>query len=284
MRARLSAFFRNPMSLALGVILIAAFVLRVYDLNWDQGQYLHPDERYISDVITSRIVFEWPPNIDNLLDPEHSLLNPRSNDPNTERPRDFAYGSLPLFVTDLTGSLLFKITGNDWSAYYGKVYEVGRVLSALFDTLTVLLVYLIGRRVASKSVGLLAAIVAAFTPMAIQLAHFFTTDSWLTFFVALTLLWTIEASDTGRFRWFLASGLAVGLAMATKGSVFTLGGIVVVAALFDLWNRETRKKANSSWFHRSPRNSALRQWARLSPSPSLNPTRSPGRAPTSIKS
>ena len=76
MRARLSAFFRNPMSLALGVILIAAFVLRVYDLNWDQGQYLHPDERYISDVITSRIVFEWPPNIDNLLDPEHSLLQP----------------------------------------------------------------------------------------------------------------------------------------------------------------------------------------------------------------
>ena len=93
-----------------------------------------------------------------------SLLNPRSDDPNTGKARDFAYGALPLFVTDWTGTILYKITGNDWSAYYGKVYEVGRVLSALFDTLTVLIVYLIGRRVASRSVGLLAAIVAAFTP------------------------------------------------------------------------------------------------------------------------
>src|SRR5262245_39377869 len=87
-------------TLAILLILMAAFALRVFDLNWDEGHYLHPDERFIADVITSRIVFQWPPNWDNLRDPEHSLLNPRSVDPDNGNQRDFAYGALPLFVTD----------------------------------------------------------------------------------------------------------------------------------------------------------------------------------------
>ena len=60
--------------------------------------------------------------------------------------------------------------------------------------------------------------------MSIQLAHFFTTDSWLTFFVTLCLLACVKAADRGTTRWFAVAGATLGLAMATKGSVFALGG------------------------------------------------------------
>lgn len=234
---RLRAICTNRTFLALGVVLIAALSLRLYNLNWDEHQYLHPDERFIADVSTSRIVVQWPPEWDNLFDPDHSLLNPRSDDPNTGLPRDFSYGALPLIVTDLAGSTMSKITGDNWSSYSGKLYQVGRFLSAIFDTLTVLIVFFIGRRVRSNAVGLAAAAVAAMTPMAIQLAHFFTTDSWLTFFVSLTLLLSMRAIDSGRRRSFLLCGIGFGLAMATKGSVFTLSGVVAVAVFYAAWVR-----------------------------------------------
>ena len=35
-------------------ILLVAFVLRIWNLNWDQGTHQHPDERYWS-IITSEI-------------------------------------------------------------------------------------------------------------------------------------------------------------------------------------------------------------------------------------
>src|SRR5687767_1500510 len=87
---------------ALGGVLILAFALRVYGLDWDRGNYLHPDERHIvSDIMIGRISLIWPPDVDALLDPATSPLNPRSIDPKTQQPREFAYGTLPIFVTEL---------------------------------------------------------------------------------------------------------------------------------------------------------------------------------------
>lgn len=219
----------------MAVLLLAAFALRIYGLNWDDGQYLHPDERYIVEyVLVGRI--HWPSSWHNLFDPAHSSLNPRSDDPATGKPRDFAYGALPLFVTGAAAQVMTWITGVNWHAT-DHVYKVGRFLSALLDTLTVLLIFLIGRRVFSKRVGLAAAVIAALAPMSIQLAHFFTTDSWLTFFVAVTILWSIRAAESGKARWFAAAGAGFGLAMATKGSVFTLAGLLAVTAAYDFWRR-----------------------------------------------
>jgi YYY domain-containing protein len=228
--------------IAIILILMAAFALRVFDLNWDEGHYLHPDERFVALVITDRIVFEWPPDWDNLRDPEHSLINPRSVDPKSGNPRDFAYGALPLYVTDWVSTALSHLTGDNWSTYYSGVFKVGRFLSAVFDTLTVLMIFLIGRRAFGKRIGLISAAIAAATPMAIQLAHFYTTDSWLTFFVAVTLYGAIRASESGAVRWFAFTGAAFGLAMASKGSVFTLAGIVAIAIIYDAVSRFRRQE------------------------------------------
>ena len=224
--------------IALGTLLLAALALRVFGIDWDDGRRLHPDELFITDwVLVDRIRPTWPPDVGNLLDPATSPLNPRSIDPATGRFRDdYAYGALPLLVTEAAAGVASLATGDDWHAA-DRVYLVGRALSALLDTVTVLVVYLIGRRLASARVALLAATVAALAPMSIQLAHFFTTDSWLSCFVALTLLWAIRAAEGGRVRAFALAGAGVGLGMATKGSVFTLAGLVAVAVAYDAWER-----------------------------------------------
>ena len=237
LRSRFAPSRLAPSTVALIALLLAAFALRVYGLNWDDGHYLHPDERYVAIVISERIDFAWPPSVDNLLDPATSDLNPRSVDDKGDY-REFPYGALPLFVTDLAAELLNRVDGAERNWHdYGQVYKVGRSISALLDTLTVLLIYLIARRAFSSRVGLGAATVAALAPMSIQLAHFFTTDSWLTFFVALCLLCAVRAAEGGSWRWFAAAGASFGLAMATKGSVFTLAGLLGVTGLYDAWRR-----------------------------------------------
>lgn len=225
------------MGLALAVVLFAALALRLFGLNWDQGQSLHPDERFIIDyVMIGRIHLEWPLPVSELLDPSLSGLNPRSDDPETGDPRSFAYGTLPLFVTEVAAEAMTRLTGDDWH-WRDRVYLIGRAFSALLDTGTVLLTFLLARKLASRRVALLAALVAACAPLSIQLAHFFTTDSWLTFFVALCLLWSIEAAMTGSRRWFAAAGIALGLALATKGSVFALSAVLGIALVINATRR-----------------------------------------------
>ncbi|MDQ3695019.1 MAG: DUF2298 domain-containing protein [Chloroflexota bacterium] len=241
-------------AIALLTVVLAALGLRLYALNWDDGRNLHPDELYVAkDVLIQRISFTWPPDWDNLLDPAASGLNPRSADPNTGELREYPYGALPLLVTDTFAAILGWVTGDNWNAT-DRAYLVGRALSAVFDTLTVVVVYAIGSRVFSSSVGLFAALFAALAPMSIQLAHFFTTESWLTFFVSLTLYGAIRAAESGAGRWFAASGFAFGLAMATKGSVFALAGLIGAALLYDCWRRWRTDGAGSDALYVLPRN------------------------------
>ncbi|MFM8594356.1 MAG: glycosyltransferase family 39 protein, partial [Chloroflexota bacterium] len=236
----------TPFAVALLIVWAMALTVRVYAITWDEGQDLHPDELFVAKiVIVDRIRLDLPIDWANLLDPEHSTLNPRSNDPNSETPREFAYGALPLLVTDFVAWILTGITDVQWN-YGERVYLVGRAMSALVDSLTVLVVYLMGRMVAGKRVGLIAALFAALAPMMIQLSHFFTTDVWVAFFVALCLWHTMRAAKSPTIGNFVVAGFAAGLAMASKGSVFTLFGVIVAAAIGSLYLSSWRNEVGRS--------------------------------------
>ncbi|MDQ2784210.1 MAG: DUF2298 domain-containing protein [Chloroflexota bacterium] len=211
----LGRFVRTPW-LLLPIALIA-FLLRVHGLNWDAGYHLHPDERFITEVITDRILPDWPPNWRALLDPEHSPLNPRSNDPATSQPRDFAYGSLPLYVTKAVAGTMQVATGTAWTDY-DHVYLVGRVLSALLDIGTLLLVYALARRYGRAYANLAAALFAVCV-LPIQLAHFFATDTWVTFFATAAVFAFVRAAERQRTRDFVIAGALVGAGVASKASV-----------------------------------------------------------------
>ena len=218
-------------AVALFIVFLAALALRLYGIDWDDGADLHPDELFVAKIaLIDRIQFGWPPDIGTLLDPARSGLNPRSADPATGQFREFAYGALPLWVTDATAWALSRLTGTDWNGM-DHAYLVGRVISATLSALTILPIAGLGTSLAGRPVGLMAALFAALAPMSIQLAHFFTTDSWLTFFVALCLLACVTAAKYGRPMRYASAGAAFGLAMATKGSVFALAVPIAIALL-----------------------------------------------------
>ncbi len=198
-------------------IALIAFALRVHGLNWDDGYHLHPDERNITIVITERILPDWPPRWDALLDPNHSPLNPRSDDPATGQPRDFAYGSLPLFVTKGVAASMQVVTSTPWTNY-DHIYLVGRVLSALLDLGTLLIVYALARRYGRVYANFAAALFAVCV-LQIQLAHFFATDTWVTFFATAAVLAFVRAAERQHARDFIVAGALVGAAVASKASV-----------------------------------------------------------------
>jgi hypothetical protein len=163
--------------------LLAAAALRFYALDWDHGQFFHPDERAIMEA-TVKIGLPVPFKLSSLLSPQ-SPLNPQF----------FAYGSLPFYLTKATASFLGLFRRN--LLEYGNIRLVGRAYSVLFDLGTIVLIYLLGETLYDRRAGLLAAVFITFTVLHIQLAHFYAVDGVLTFFIVLAVYLAVDVMRTG---------------------------------------------------------------------------------------
>ena len=202
---------------ALLAILGFATSVRLYGVEWDDNHHLHPDERFLA-IVSDKIRF--PANPLDYFDTRRSTLNPY----NARDIDGFAYGMVPLFLTRAVAEQYGLAT-------YDGIPKVGRVLSALFDVGTVLLVFLLGRLVYGRGVGLVAATISAATVTHIQLSHFYAVDTFLAFATTLALY----AAYRAWLRWgvlsFVLLGFAAGLALATKLSAALLAPIVLLAVV-----------------------------------------------------
>jgi hypothetical protein len=208
--------------LALIAILVLGGVFRFYNVNWDKGTYhIHPDERHTAMVITS---IQWPASLGEYLNTSQSPLNPRNVD------KVYFYGSAPLFLTKYVATLLDR-TG------YDQIHLVGRVLSGIFDLGSVLFLFFLARRLFDWRVGLFASFLLALTALNIQGSHYFTVDTFLTFFVMLTIWFTLDMAEGGGWPSYVGLGLSMGLTMACKVSVFLLVAVVALGALIRLRRR-----------------------------------------------
>jgi 4-amino-4-deoxy-L-arabinose transferase-like glycosyltransferase len=239
--------------LLLALITLAGGALRFYRLDWDGGHYLHPDERYITWVATT---IRWPENLQAWTDPGHSTLNPfywpaQPTQYNIQSKQDqariFAYGHFPLYllvvVIEVLGALAKRLpfVSTDWILTYWALTLVGRVLSAAFDTATILVTFGLGQAWASRlpvggrAVGLIAAACVAFAPLHIQLAHFYAVDTLMTFFVTSTLWFMVRYAQEKRLRDGLAGGVCAGLAIGSKFTAAWLLLLWIGLLLTDAW-------------------------------------------------
>jgi 4-amino-4-deoxy-L-arabinose transferase-like glycosyltransferase len=95
-------------------------------------------------------------------------------------------------------------------------YQVGRLLTAAFGALTVLVIYLIGRQIRGKRSGLLAAALLGGSYLHVIHSHYATFDVMVAFLVSLTLLFSELLRTRLEARWYFLAGLCAGLAGATK--------------------------------------------------------------------
>ncbi len=192
--------------LILFLILILAAFFRFYNVNWDGGHQLHPDERAIVMTVDK---LQIPKNFSDFLRPESSW-----------NPKFFAYGSFPMYLLFATGNIAGIF--NPLLAHYGSINLIGRILSAFADIVTVFLIFKISRKLFNSSIGYLAAFFYTVSVLPIQLSHFFAVDTLLTCFITATLYLLILFYEKPTSYKSLLIGLFFGLALATKISALVL--------------------------------------------------------------
>jgi hypothetical protein len=161
----------------LALILIVAAVFRFNALEtWDGDSHQHPDERFMT-IVASQV--SMPASIADYFNTARSSLNPYANGQS-----NYAYGQLPLTLTRWVAEALPVPNQGPAFTSYERVYEVGRVLSALSDLGTIIFAWLLARRVFGVRVAHLTALLLALTVLDIQLSHFFAVDTFATFFAA----------------------------------------------------------------------------------------------------
>ncbi|CAN5589809.1 hypothetical protein BH10ACT1_BH10ACT1_15040 [soil metagenome] len=234
------------------VLVLVGGGLRCWNLDWDRGAHLHPDERYLA-IVSSEV--SAPDGVGGWFDTGRSPLNPENHD------QRFVYGTAPLLLTKGVASWLehgadtgaqparavtvgLDRVGVDLLDHEGRPrfdggYDsvlVGRLLSALLDTLTIVVVFGLGRSLGGRRTGLAAALVWATCALAIQHAHFFVVEPMLTLATASALLAAVEVAR-GRGRWVLAAGgAAAGLAGASKISGLAVLAVLAAAGTVRRWS------------------------------------------------
>lgn len=223
------------------LLIIFGITCRFWNLKWDEGAHLHPDERFLTMTVPE---LKWPASVSEYFNSNESGLNPFNH-----KVDFFIYGQLPLTLCKAIAGRLPGANGAPSADNYDGILRVGRFLSALFDSGTLLLVFLLGRRLGNIMLGLLAAALLAVVPLHVQQSHFFTVDTFATFFLVATLYAlccvsvptstkSLEESDASpasrKIDWqnLFVAGLFFGAACACKISSLLFGAAILFWLLF----------------------------------------------------
>lgn len=251
------------------LIAVVGLALRLYGLNWDTNNHLHPDER---EIVFRSMCLTFPgqprgPDCPPAISTPGWFFSPQS----PLNSHFFAYGAFPLYLLAAVAHGLAWVTQATHGAFHptdGGVFDdfnhftlVGRALSAIFDTCSILLAGLIARRLGGRWSGALAAALVAVTPFEVQVAHFYAVDTPTLSFILLTL-WACVALAQRASRvspvtsnmtpkqaravatresltlWLfgVAAGIGFALAVASKVSAAPLVIPMLLAVIFS-WRR-----------------------------------------------
>jgi hypothetical protein len=208
-----------PTIAAIGTIMVVGALLRGLGLRWGDPYVYHPDEWMIA---------------------RHAMTMVATTDWN---PHTFVYPSVLLelhagLVALLHGARPTTLAvGQPW-LYEGEFLPqqfryilAGRTLVSLMGIATILVVFETGRRFAGVAGGLASAAILAVLPLAVEHAHYLTTDVPAALLCAVCLLATVTASRSGRMRWWVVAGLAAGLAGSTKWNGLLVVGVPLLALM-----------------------------------------------------
>ena len=148
-------------------------------------------------------------------------------------PNPHLYPSLPYYANALA-ALLFNALPALWSGTAPIFLEpisitmgatfapdpdavaLYRGVSILVGTISVLLMYAIGKRTCGVSAGLVAALLASVSPSLVAHSRYVTPDGYVILFELLAMLASCAIVGTGKRACYVAAGIAVGAAAASK--------------------------------------------------------------------
>ncbi len=223
------------------ILALAAF-LRLQNINWDGGHYLHPDERFLAMVASA---MHLPTSLAQYLDPASSPFNPANIGY-----KFYVYGLLPVSVAKLTAIFMQADT-------YGHFSSIARVLSGLADLLVVVVVYKILELFEKRyrwngAIKYYGAFLYAISVLPIQLSHFFTVDTFLNFFMVTSFYFSLKyalldpasrvenrakGQPKSHIGVLILSAIFLGLAIASKITAFLILPLNLYFLFFTILSR-----------------------------------------------
>lgn len=234
------------------VIISLSIFFRIRGIFWGEYMYLHPDERFLIQVGANIASVD---SIADYFNTHFSSLNPHNRGHGF-----FVYGDFPIILTRYIAEVLFKFPG------WNEITQVGRVLSSIFDLGSVILIFYIGKKLFNQWVGLLASMFSGMAVLQIQQSHYFTVDTFATFFTTLAIFIAVTIAQTDfslkkepekkepsdemetpemRRNWIpswrtlilsIIFGVVVGLAAASKINTVTIA-LLLPLSFFILWEK-----------------------------------------------
>lgn len=180
------------------ILIVLSVFTRFFGLNWDNGYFSHPDENNMATALSQL---------------SSTNLNPHF----------FAYGQFPLYL----GYFSLKLIGVP-NTFVNSIYIL-RFYSGLFSLLFLYFTYLLSKLLFSKSDirdlrSEIFLFLLIFSSGLIQISHFGTTESLLSFVFVANLYYLIKIYDNPKFKYFIISAMFSGIALGSK-----------VTAIFFIW-------------------------------------------------
>ena len=210
------------------ILVLIGVTFRFSGIDWNQGTNLHPDEYGLTNTLFQLKV---PASIGDYFNTRLSTLSPYprydlDGNPTQDGPDNrLRWGQWPIILL----RWLAEVTNNTG---YDEIRLMGRYASAAADCLTLLLLFLIGRRLFSWRTGLLATALSALAVMQIQQSHFMTVDSFAVLFTMVAMYAAVRcAQATNGWGCYIVFGVASGMALAARINLLPLTGMILIAAL-----------------------------------------------------
>jgi hypothetical protein len=182
---RLDPALRKSGVLFLGFFAAMLF-LRFYGLTYLMEEGLHPDERVVEHIASFFRAGQ--------LKPQSYLYTPGFH-----------------YMTAGAENLGAWIFSKDLPPHF-----IPRFLSALFSSLSCLLVFTIGNAVLSRTTGFIAFLLFGFAFLPIQIAHWGIIEPTMVFFFLLGVRFILKLNPDSKLKDYLIAGLASGAAVGIK--------------------------------------------------------------------
>lgn len=196
----------------LTAVILSGLALRVWGINFGLPYIYHPDEPGYVQIAQS--IFKT------------GDLNPHF----FNYPSVFFYinalAYIPYYLTgkaiglfqspDTIPGVKMLAMGNG-QALMSTTFLLGRGVTAIFGSVSLVVLFLCGRQLSgSYTMGLLAALMMAVSPTSVLISHYITPDTFVAFFVLLSLWASIRVLQEGKTWHYAAAGIAIGLSASTK--------------------------------------------------------------------
>lgn len=202
-------------------VIILALYLRIYAINTVQYKMQYDTLNYH--------------NMANQFLEKGFLGYPVWNLPQGE-PNAYVTPGYPLFL-----SLIYKIVGDGQSVGIMAV----KFVQAILGTLSVLIIYLIGKRIKSPIVGIIAAVLASIYPTFLVVTAYHLTETLYLFVFLLYLYLQIISNQKKSKLLNFITGIIFGAAVLVRPTIFPL---FVVVYLFEYFINKNKKALKNMMF------------------------------------